>query len=361
MPSSASPSPGSPLRARRLKLGLTQSQLAQRAGVSRQLVAAVEAGRNAPAVDAALALARELGETVEALFATTGESAANVVPALGGRLADLGQPGTVRSVPVRVGRVGDRLVAVGLADHGVSGSGWAAADGELIDGRLSLFGDAAPAGLVLAGCEPALAVAERLLAGLGDRSLLAVPASTGAALRALRSGRVHGAVVHGPPGALPAAPVPLIRWRFAGWQVGLAAAATVRQPSLRALLTGTVPVAQREPAAASQQALERVRAGAGLLEPLSGPVTSGHIEAARTAAMLGCGALTTESAARAFGLHFDALEEHVVEIWIASHWAGHPGLQALGELLRGRAFQQRLTGLGGYDVTACGDAVTALG
>ena len=56
------------LRERRLECGLTQTELAARAGVSRQLVAAVETGHNTPAVDAALRLARALATTVEALF-----------------------------------------------------------------------------------------------------------------------------------------------------------------------------------------------------------------------------------------------------------------------------------------------------
>ena len=38
--------------------GLSQSDLASRAGVSRSLVAAIEAGRNTPSVTAGIALAR---------------------------------------------------------------------------------------------------------------------------------------------------------------------------------------------------------------------------------------------------------------------------------------------------------------
>ena len=71
------------LRALRLQAGLTQGELAARAGVSRQLVAAVEAGRNVPAVDAAVALARALGTTVEELFGEPRGAA--VTAALGGR------------------------------------------------------------------------------------------------------------------------------------------------------------------------------------------------------------------------------------------------------------------------------------
>ena len=56
------------VRAARTAAGLTQAQLAEAAGVSRQTVVAVEAGDYAPSVYLALALARHLGSTVEALF-----------------------------------------------------------------------------------------------------------------------------------------------------------------------------------------------------------------------------------------------------------------------------------------------------
>ncbi|MGH2842191.1 MAG: helix-turn-helix transcriptional regulator, partial [Solirubrobacteraceae bacterium] len=58
----------SPVRARRAQLGMTQAQLAAAAGVSRQLVAAVEVGVNTPAVDAALRLAQALRCPAERLF-----------------------------------------------------------------------------------------------------------------------------------------------------------------------------------------------------------------------------------------------------------------------------------------------------
>src|SRR5947209_11490121 len=108
------------LRDRRVQAGLTQAELAARAGVSRQLVAAVEAGQNAPAVDAALGLARALATTVEELFAA---APAPVLPALGDHL----RAGT----PLRIGRVGEQLVAVELPEHGTSGAAWARPDGVL--------------------------------------------------------------------------------------------------------------------------------------------------------------------------------------------------------------------------------------
>lgn len=336
------------LRERRLECGLTQAQLAARAGVSRQLVAAVEAGHNAPAVDAALGLARALATTVEELFSGASDT---IVPALGTKLPE--------GAAVKVGRVGDRLVAAELADHGVAGAGWAKPDGTIRAGRLRLFADASPRGLVLAGCDPALGVAEAMLEGLGPSSLLALSAATGTGLAALARGGIHASVVHGPHGELPDPPVPVVRLHLARWQVGLGLGGRVKHRSLEAVLVGKALIAQRDPAAASQQALERAAARAGTGTPPRGPLAGGHIEAARIAATLGCAAVTTEAAAGAFGLRFLPLEEHIVQIWLARRWRDHPGVEALGNLLAGGAFTERVAGFGGYDLTGCGSPITA--
>ena len=338
---------GDSLRERRLECGLTQAELAARAGVSRQLVAAVEAGRNAPAVDAALALARALATTVEELFAGPQPEP---VAALGGSVQS--------RAPLRIGRVGDRLVAAELADHGIAGAGWARPDGVSQAGKLRLFPGARPAGVVLAGCDPAFGLAERMLDGLGPRSLLAISAPTGIALRALGHGGVHAAVVHGIEQELPAPPLPVVRWHVARWQVGIAVVPALREHSLEGVLASGVPVAQRDHAAASQQAFERARIAAGIEQAPVGPRASGHLDAARLAATLAGAGVTTEGAARAFNLRFLALEDHAVELWVGERWLGHPGIDALAELLTTSAFTERVAQYGGYDLADCGERVT---
>jgi DNA-binding XRE family transcriptional regulator len=336
----------SSLRVRRVECGLTQTELAVRAGVSRQLVAAVEAGRNVPAVDAALGLARALGTTAEELFTDRAEVA---VPALGDQLRE--------GAPVRLGRVAERLVAAELPDHGVAGAGWAKADGVVDGGDVRLFSAASPSGLVLAGCDPALGVAERMLDGLGARSLLAISAPTGAALRALGRGRLHAAVVHGIESELPPAPLPILRWHLASWQVGLGVEPRLRTRSLESILSRGVLVAQRDPAAASQQAFDRARLRAGAPAKTDGPIAAGHIDAARIAGTLRGAGVTTEGAAHAFGLGFLPFETHVVEIWIDSRWSEHPGVAALGELLVSSGFTDRIALFGGYDLRRCGQSI----
>jgi transcriptional regulator with XRE-family HTH domain len=331
------------IRERRLQCGLTQAELAARAGVSRQLVAAVEAGRHAPAVDAALGLAQALGTTVEQLFAVPPPE---VVPAVDRHLRE-------RAL-LRVGRVGDQLVAAELSDHGVAGAGWARADGVYDAGKVRLFPGAMPAGAIVAGCDPAFGVAERMLDGLGPRSLVAISAPTGSALRALGRGSVHAAVVHGVADELPAPPLAVKRWHVARWQVGLAVPRSWRGRSLEAVLGRGLRVAQRERAAASQQAFERALRAAGLEAPPHSPTVTGHFDAARLAATVGCAGVTTEAAAGAFGLGFLALESHVVELWTAERWLAHPGIEALADLLATTAFTARVARYGGYDLTDCG-------
>ncbi|MFZ1120442.1 MAG: helix-turn-helix domain-containing protein, partial [Candidatus Binataceae bacterium] len=64
---------GAMVRRARTARGLTQDELARRAGLSRQALGAIESGAYQPGVGAALALARELDHSVEALFGRPAE------------------------------------------------------------------------------------------------------------------------------------------------------------------------------------------------------------------------------------------------------------------------------------------------
>src|SRR5260221_812215 len=57
--------------------GITQLELARRAGISRQALGAIEAGTYQPGVTVAIALARELGQSVETLFGDGSQATSN--------------------------------------------------------------------------------------------------------------------------------------------------------------------------------------------------------------------------------------------------------------------------------------------
>lgn len=325
--------------------GLSQAELAARAGVSRQLVGAVETGRHLPRVDAGLALATALDSSVEELSAPTGSTVDGV---LGAPPAD----GTA----VRAGRVGDRLVCVPTR---AAFERWDVADGVVSDGMVALHDDARP-GVVAVGCDPALGLAAQLVTARSPESVLAVAASTREAVTALAAGRAHIGLVHGPQGALPAYDGDVTRIHLSQWRVGLAAPDDGPRDWARAALRGRGPVVQRRAGAGSQAAFERALRDEGATVP-DGPVVEGHVEAAWLAARVGLAAVTIEPAAIAAGLAFHPLETHRAELWIDRAWVDEPGVRRLSEALTSPELARRLDAVGGYDLSATGTATTPPG
>lgn len=329
--------------AERRARGWSQSELARRAGVTRQLVSAVEAGRHVPGVTAALALAQALGTSVEELFGG---------PRSGAVVDVLGAPRAVGTA-VGVGRVGERLVSAPRTFGADGSEGWAVADAVVTDAGVEWLPGSGAAELVLAGCDPVLDLGASLLERTG-RHVLAVHASTGRSIDALGSGLVHGALVHARPGELPEPPVRVRRWHVARWQVGIAApVGTV--PSIDELASRHPDVVQRDSGAGAQKALVRALRAAGAEDELPGPVGHGHVDVARRVAYGGgVAGVAMESAAVSFGLGFAPLEEHVVELWLAEEWAGLPAAQAFVDALGSEALVRRSRLLPGYDPTDCG-------
>ncbi len=329
------------MRDLRTGLGLSQTDVATAAGLSRQLVGAVEAGRHAPSVHAALALAAVLDTTVEELFAS---SAGARPEAVGGVPAE--------GAPIVAAMVGDRLCYTPLAHRGAGAGAWLAADGVLEAGAVRLFPGAQAAGAMVSGCDPALGLAAALLPARGPRRVAALQASSQRAAADLRAGRLHAALVHGRRTTL-AGPPEVQRREVAAWEVGLAA--RPNEPAdLERVASGRLAVARREPGAAAQQALERALQDAGgARRDLRGPLAAGHLDAAlRVVHGSADVAVTFRAAALAYGLDFTPLEHHTVELWIGSHGAGHPGIEALEDVLASRAFRARLGSVGGYDLPA---------
>ena len=317
----------------RIAAGLSQAELAATAGVSRQAVSAIEAGRHRPGVDAALAIARAVGVPAETLFGAPPVT------------KTIGEPRDGDGV--LAARVGDRLVCAPLR-RALAAEGWPRADGVLDGGRVRPLPGSGLDGLVVMGCDPALALAAALLPASGPRRVVALSGSSRDAVEALRGGSVHAALVHGAhTGRAPAGAerVPVARWR-----VGIAQRGRTARPVAELCERG-VRVVQREDGAASQQAFLAAVARAGAAPP-PGPRAPGHLEVAWRVASGAPAGVTMEPAAARHGLAFDALELHRCELWIAAEHADHPGAQALGGLLRSSAFRRRLELLPGYEVAS---------
>lgn len=318
--------------------------------MSRQLVAAVERGRHTPSVSAALALANALGTTVERLFAVDGQGGSETVEAAIA-VPDLPAEGS----PLAVARVGARLVWVAMREP--EGTGFCLADGVWRGGRVEELPGGECEGWVVAGCEPALALAARTAPQRGPGRIVVASTSTGRALAALADGRVHAAIVHGPDGSLPAAPLPVCAWELARWPVGLGYG-TDSPPSLRSLASGQVRIAHLDDLASSELTLRRALSSAGVPVRVRGPVVSGHVESARQVGREVPAAVTMPAAAAVAGLRFTPWEEHVVQLWVAQRYADHPGARSLLEAWCSTRVAAQLSRLGGYLLKGAGTEVT---
>lgn len=330
----------SALREARLAAGLSQSTLAEAAGVSRQAIGAIEAGRHRPGIDAALAIAAAVGRPVEDLFAAPTQAS---VAVLGGAVSD--------GSAVHAARVGERVVHAPVGDT-LAFEGWPNPNAVLWDGRPHVLPDGDLNGLVVVGCDPAIAMAAATLPAHGACRVVALSGSTALALGALRDGRAHAAVVHNRAGRLPKPPIDVLRLHLARWRVGLASRGK-RPRSVAEVCASSARVVQRDGGASSQKAFLAAVAREGAARP-RGPLASGHLEVARCVANGAVAGVTMEPAAISCGLAFGSLEEHVVEVWVDARWREHPAVEALGAVLRSRAFTARLALVGGYDLTDCG-------
>lgn len=341
----------------RLLLGLGQAELAKLAGVTRQSVGAIEAGRHSPGVDAAMRIARVLGISVETLFAPSDEQ------------AHVGIAGPAsQGTPVVIAQVGTQRVYAPLRHLLSASESWALADGFVGEHGIESFaetnngsrlGPSSDSRLVVGGCDPLLGLAASILEQRRGPQIVPVHLSTGAAISALSSGVVHGVVVHSRKGSLPKPPLSVRRWRFASWQVGVASSSSRRElMTIEQMAERKLRTAQREDGAGTQRALERALKAVGA-RGLPGPRVDGHIDVARHVVAGIPAGITMEAAARAFGLEFLPLETHYSELWIDERYLDHRGAIALAALLQDTALIHRARRIPGYEVGHMGTEVLA--
>lgn len=331
------------IRAARQARGWSQVELADRAGVTRQLIGAVEAGRHSPNVAAALAIATALDDSVEALFSTSQQ------PVVGLN----GAPPAADGSPVTVGRVGDLTVVIPLRHSMESAERWGVADARIGPSGLERLPDASPDAVVVAGCDPALGVLAGLAMRRAGHRVVTAHASTRDAMAALAGGRAHAVVVHGPVGDLATPLVAVRRFELARWEVGLASGRSGGVPGLDELAARRIRVVQREHGASSQRSFDLALSRVGA-SGVPGPVGSGHIDVARRVAGGAAAGVTMAAAARSFGLAFTAIETHVAEIWVDARWVAVPALTTLVGLLTDDSFRRRIDAVGGYDLSQAG-------
>lgn len=356
------------VRARRTEAGLSQTALAERVGVSRQALSAVEAGRQTPSTVLALQLARALRCTVDDLFRLSGGPVVHASVAAGTQ-------GTPRVV---VGRVDDRLIA-----HPVDEEAHAA-DGVLVAppagsgaSPVELFGD--PADLectaLVAGCAPLLGVlAERLGSRYRDVRARRIAATSGRALELLAADQVHVAGIHLASALDPAAHVRAARSALPGQRSALVNLARWRQGLVVAQgnplgIRGVTDLARddvrhvaRDAGAGAQRLLVSLLSEAGVVVGRPVQVAASHDDVARLVrwgvADVG---VAIESVALAHGLGFLPLAEERFDLLVPERRLDAPSIARLLDLVDQPTFRSEAAGLPGYDLSIAGHASTVDG
>ena len=308
--------------------GLSQQELASRAGVSRSLVAAIEVGRNTPSVSAGIALARALGVTAEELF---GDDVAIPAAAAATPLAE--------GDAVRLVRVDDVVVAAGC-DPLVDGT---VADAMVAGGTLHHLPGSREDGVLVLGCDPALRLIERMAPP--DVRIVTGHATSGDAVAALGDRRCHAAVVHAVDGAPARLPEAVAQTAIARWRVGIAANAPEGEIVER-LRDGRLALVSQAATANAQVAVERWLLHHDLAGVRRAGLARDHLEAARLATAEGVAAVTYEPASIRENLGLVAVETHRVDALVRLDITG--ATAAVAEIVAGRAFRARLQAVPGY-------------
>lgn len=362
---------GTRLRLARLAQRLSQHELADAAGVTRQAVAGIEAGHWDPSLRVAMALARALSTTVEELFGPLPDlPGVQAVPLPGAQ----GTPGRVD-----LAQVGDRTVALPLlGDHALR-AGFTPTGGVVVGPSRAARPrwEVRPTGqlrptLVVAGCDPALPLLAGPLARLDPPVALAWwPSGSRDALKLAAAGLVHVAGFHVDEDrhdALAGALGPHFEAEgcevisFAFWQEGLAFRPETPVTSLADVAQTGWRLVGREPGSEARELLERERERLGLApSDLGGLETTvgGHLlVASAIGAGLGHLGVTTEAAALAYGLGFLALASERFLLALPRPLLPTAEVQALLRVLASPALKAQLASLPGYSgVGSCGESV----
>jgi molybdate-binding protein/DNA-binding XRE family transcriptional regulator len=348
------------LRLARLGRGLSQVALADQAGVTRQTISGIEAGRWSPSLDVALAIAAALGSSVEELFGGAPSfkpHEARLVVGAGApsRLLLASMEGQEVAFPLQ----GDQVLVPGFrpALAEMDGPGPVPA-GPAVQARL--FAAPGPV-LVIAGCDPALA----LLGGPLERhrppvGLLWWNCGNATGVELLNAGLAHVTAVHRRTDQRRSSSSAHEVVGFAAWREGLVVAPQYagRARGLEDALALGLRLANREPGSEARRLLDDALGQLGVdgasVPGYDSRCTAHLLVASAIAAGLADIGVASEPAALAYGLGFVPWQEEICELWVARSQLGTPEVRALLSVMAGSELPAQLAAIAGYDPTPCG-------
>ncbi|MHB8394040.1 MAG: substrate-binding domain-containing protein [Candidatus Dormibacteria bacterium] len=350
------PGAGRRLRLSRLAAGLSQSELAASAGVSRQAIAGMEGDSWSPSLSVAMRLAEALRTTVEQLFA----------PASAPLMVSANPLGPHAEGPVRaqLAQVFGRWVALPLERDDATQQGFRVATGEIGQSGTTHWSATGERSIVVAGCDPALPLlAGALPAGPSPWQLCWWSCGSRAALTLLQEGLVHAAAVHGADRSTLPTKERFARIGFASWAEGvLTAPGPPGTPArLEELVADGMRLVNRESGAEARSLLDRELRRLAIPEAAvtgyRSQVSSHMAVAGAIASGLADFGIATEPVALAFGLSFQPLTHEDCVILVSRAHLESPELAVLLSSLGTGELNRQLGSLPGYSLELLGDEV----
>jgi len=344
---------GNPVLTRRVAREWSQAELAERAGISRAAVSAIEGERLSPSVATALALAGVLECSVEELFGRPGIPARTTPVWAWAPRAE-----SCRYWEAEIGRR-RRLYPVEAMTLNPTPH-----DGVWQNGMLRDQGSAAEKTLVMASCDPAAGLLAAEYARASGYRLLVFPRGGRSALQLLRQGLVHVAGLHYSTAAAPDRNAAAARaelggegrlLRVAQWESGIALATADGSRSTEAVARRPLRWAARESGSAARECLDELLGR----RRFAGREVNGHpaVAEAVRAGWAEAGVCVRLSAEEA-GLNFLPLRTETLDLCFPAAWQHDPRIQALVRLLRGRGCRRLISELPGYEARETGELQT---
>lgn len=341
------------IKSHREARGWSQAELAERSGISRSGISAIESERLSPSVEAALQLARILECTVEDLFGIPPASAA---------IRWAGEP---PALPCRywLAEVGGRTLAFSLETPTAQ---MRLADGVAREALLRPPGsDLAERTLVLATCDPAAPFLAELFERHSPFRLLILSRPSGGALQMLEQGLVHVAGIHLSRVAEKRSNAAILserklaeNWsllRASQWEEGLAVAQDSAIRSLRQAAKQSLRWIGRLPGAGARRCQDELRGDA---RP---PTRTARDHRAVAEAIVNdwadagiCLRLTSDEA----HLRFFSICEDQYDLCFPERYRADPRIAALVKTIRSTEYRELIGQLPGYRAADAGELET---
>ncbi len=367
------------LKSIRTRLGMSQQDLANLAGVTRQTISGVESGQYAPSVATTLHLAKALGCQVEDLFWLERD-----LPEIEAVLAKPVPSG--QQLRVSLARVGGQWIAYPLIGKDAFRQDMIPADGEgisqtgidkvrvrLLDDNLDTLHNT----VVIAGCAPVISLWARATERWHPQLRVQFNfANSMSALHSLYQGEAHIAGMHLYDSETGEYNTPFVRDVLAGreavlitlgvWEEGLLVKSgnPMGIRTVNDLVKGKITIANREIGSGSrlllEQKLEQQQIPFDTVQGFDHIVTS-HQDVAQAVALgIADAGISTASVAAAFGLGFIPLHQSRYDLVILKEYLEEAPIQQLLSTLGHRMVHSQFEILGGYDISRIGEVIATV-